>query len=81
MLGPLEVDGGVIALGPRDRAALEVLVLRHGVPVRAETVADALWGEHPPPSSAKVVQGCVVRLRKALGPTTISTTPVTRASS
>jgi len=74
VLGPLEVDGGVIALGPRDRAALEVLVLRHGVPVRAETVADALWGEHPPPSSAKVVQGCVVRLRKALGPTTISTT-------
>ena len=74
VLGPLEVDGGVVALGPRDRAALEVLVLRHGAPVRTETIADVLWGDQPPPSAAKVVQGCVVRLRKALGPTAIRTT-------
>mgnify|MGYP006175442187 CR=1 FL=1 len=30
-------------------------------------LADALWGDVPPPTWNKVVQGCVVRLRKVLG--------------
>jgi DNA-binding SARP family transcriptional activator len=41
----------------------------------AERLADALWGERPPASWSKVVQGCVVRLRKALGPQAIQTLP------
>ncbi|WP_392544766.1 BTAD domain-containing putative transcriptional regulator [Oryzobacter telluris] len=73
VLGPLEVDGGAVSLGPRDRAALLVLVLRQGSPVRPDTIAEALWGEDPPASAAKVVQGCVVRLRRALGPSSIET--------
>jgi DNA-binding SARP family transcriptional activator len=32
-------------------------------------------GDEPPASWAKVVQGCVVRLRKLLGPSAVETTP------
>ena len=41
----------------------------------AEQLADVLWSEQPPASWAKVVQGCVVRLRKVLGSESIETTP------
>jgi DNA-binding SARP family transcriptional activator len=67
VLGPLEVDGHPNGLGPRDRVVLSALVVRAGGPVSTEGLADALWGERPPASWAKVVQGCVVRLRKRLG--------------
>ena len=46
---------------------LEVLALRPGEVVSAERLADALWGDVAPPTWHKVVQGCVVRLRKVLG--------------
>ena len=74
VLGPVQVDGGGLPLGPRDRVALALLVLRRGTPVRSDLIADVLWGDGPPPSAAKVVQGCIVRLRKALGPNAILTT-------
>lgn len=67
VLGPLEVDDHANGLGPRDRVVLSALVVRAGGPVSSEVLADALWGERPPASWAKVVQGCVVRLRKRLG--------------
>lgn len=67
VLGPLEVDGHSDGLGPRDRVVLSALVVRAGGPVRPEVLADALWGERPPATWPKVVQGCVVRLRKRLG--------------
>ena len=67
VLGPLEVDEGRILLAPRDQVVLEVLAARPGETVRAESLAEALWGDHLPPSWPKVVQGCVSRLRKALG--------------
>jgi DNA-binding SARP family transcriptional activator/WD40 repeat protein len=67
VLGPLEVDGHPNGLGPRDRVVLSALVVRAGDPVSTEGLADALWGERLPASWAKVVQGCVVRLRKRLG--------------
>ena len=73
ILGPLELDGAECNLGLRDRIVLETLALRHELPVSPDTLADALWGEDPPSSWAKVVQGCVVRLRKALGADTIET--------
>jgi WD40 repeat protein/DNA-binding SARP family transcriptional activator len=73
LLGPLAVDGDGKAFSPRDRVVLAALALRPGEMVSAERLADALWGEHPPVSWPKVVQGCVVRLRKALGPATIQT--------
>ena len=42
----------------------------------SEELADALWGDRPPASWAKVVQGCISRLRRALGPHAIATTAV-----
>jgi DNA-binding SARP family transcriptional activator len=76
VLGPLNVDGDASSLGPRDRVVLEVLALRPGEVVAAERLADAVWGESPPPTWNKVVQGCVVRLRKVLGATAIETVEV-----
>lgn len=67
VLGPLEVDGQSNGLGPRDRVVLSALVVRAGDPIGTEALAGALWGEDLPASWAKVVQGCVVRLRKRLG--------------
>ena len=73
VLGPLEVDGATQVLGPRDRVVVSALALRPGERVDAEALAEALWGEDPPTSAAKVVQGCVSRLRKALGADAIET--------
>ena len=75
VLGPLRIDGDVSSLGPRDRVVLEVLVLRPGEVVSAERLADAMWGDAPPATWNKVVQGCVVRLRKVLGAAAIETSP------
>ena len=67
VLGPLEVDGRANGLSPRDRVVLSALVVGRGDPVSADGLADALWGNDLPASSVKIVQGCVVRLRKLLG--------------
>lgn len=73
VLGPVHVSGET-PLGPRDRVVLAVLALRRGSAVRSDLIADALWGDEPPPSAPKVVQGCIVRLRKCLGANAITTT-------
>lgn len=73
VLGPLTVDGETGRLGPRDRVVLAALAIRPGEVVRAERLADALWGPAPPETWAKVVQGCVMRLRKSLGASAIET--------
>ncbi len=73
VLGPVGVDGAR-PLEPRDRIALGVLAVRNGVSVSPEQLADALWGEHPPPSWSKQVQICVGRLRKVLDAGAIETT-------
>ena len=75
VLGPLNVDGDPSSLGPRDRVVLEVLALRPGEVVSAERLADAMWGDVPPSTWNKVVQGCVSRLRKVLGVAAIETSP------
>lgn len=41
----------------------------------ADQLFDALWDEFPPASAGKIVQGCVVRLRKVLGREAIQTSP------
>ncbi len=73
VLGPLSVDGHATSLSPRDRVVLEVLVVRLGEFISAERLADAMWGDLPPNSWNKVLQGCVVRLRKLLGVAAIET--------
>ncbi|MFI5695202.1 BTAD domain-containing putative transcriptional regulator [Kribbella sp. NPDC051586] len=76
VLGPLTIEGDQNALGRRDRVVVAALAVHPGEVVSAEQLADALWGERPPQSWQKVVQGCVVRLRKVLGTHTIETLPL-----
>ena len=45
-----------------------------GQAVPAEVLADAVWGEAPPKTWGKVVQGSVMRLRRAVGSSAIETT-------
>jgi len=54
---------------------LSALAMRAGDVVAAERLADALWGDQLPASWAKVLQNCIVRLRKRLGSPAIETTP------
>ncbi|MFZ2501459.1 MAG: BTAD domain-containing putative transcriptional regulator [Nocardioides sp.] len=72
VLGPTGVAGRD-ELQPRDRAVLGVLVVHRRATVPAEGIGRALWGDDPPASYRKVVQGAVVRLRRALGESAIVT--------
>ncbi|WP_166665752.1 nSTAND1 domain-containing NTPase [Kribbella caucasensis] len=76
VLGPLTIEGEHKVLGRRDRVVLAALAVHPGEVVSAEALADVLWGEQVPPSWAKIVQGCVVRLRKLLGSRAIETSPL-----
>ena len=70
ILGPFEVVEGDhhLALGgPRQRALLALLVLRRGELVSSDRLIDELWSGRQPPTAAKIVQGYVSHLRKALG--------------
>ncbi|MGZ5417471.1 MAG: nSTAND1 domain-containing NTPase [Nocardioides sp.] len=73
VLGRLEVDESDGGLGPRDRVVLSVLALAPGEVVSADRLADALWRDELPATWTKVVQGCVMRLRKVLGSQAIET--------
>ena len=73
VLGGVQVGDGSAGLGPRDRVVLAALVVRLGEVVAPEVLADALWDGEPPRSWSKVVQGCVVRLRRVLGRAAIET--------
>jgi DNA-binding SARP family transcriptional activator/WD40 repeat protein/energy-coupling factor transporter ATP-binding protein EcfA2 len=75
VLGPLSIEGDQ-TLGRRDRVVVAALTVHPGEVVSAEQLADVLWGEQLPPSWSKVVQGCVVRLRKVLGTHAIETVPL-----
>ncbi|MET8340669.1 BTAD domain-containing putative transcriptional regulator [Streptosporangium canum] len=71
VLGPVQVsadDGTPIDVGgARLRGLLARLALSAGQVVQAESLVDALWGEHPPAGAAKALHALVYRLRKALG--------------
>ena len=73
VLGPLEIDEGRVQLGSRDRLVLAALATHPGSALSAEQLADAVWGERPPASWAKNLQGCVVRIRKVLGREAVQT--------
>lgn len=75
LLGSLQVNDGQTTLAPRDRVILQALASRPGAELSQETLAETLWGDDLPETWAKVVQGCIVRLRKALGPEAIETSP------
>jgi DNA-binding SARP family transcriptional activator/ABC-type branched-subunit amino acid transport system substrate-binding protein len=70
LLGRLEVSDGdrIVQIGEgRQRSVLAILLLHHDQTVPSERIIDALWGEHPPPTAAKVLQNHVAQLRRALG--------------
>jgi len=70
VLGSLEVvdHDGPVALGAtKQRALLAVLLLHRGEPVSTDRLIDEIWGEQPPASANKLVQGYVSNLRKVLG--------------
>lgn len=70
ILGQLEVrsDGRALDLGgAKQRAVLAVLLLHVGDVVSIERLIDELWGERPPASAAKLVQGYVSGLRRLVG--------------
>src|ERR687888_2039618 len=70
LLGPLEVadSDGTVRLGEgRQRSVLVLLLLHRNEAVASERLIDALWGETPPPTAAKVLQNHVAQLRRALG--------------
>ena len=70
ILGPLEVLERDVAQplgGAKQRAVLAILILHRGEPVSGERLADELWGERPPATAAKTLQGYISRLRKTLG--------------
>lgn len=79
LLGTLEVSSGGIDLTParaKQRTLLGLLLLRAGEVVAADDLIDALWGERPPDTARKALQGHVSALRKRLGTGRIATAPV-----
>lgn len=74
VLGSLRVDAGSVSPAPRDRMVLTALAVRLGYVLTIDELTDVLWHDDPPASAAKVVQGCVARLRKVLGPGAVETT-------
>jgi DNA-binding SARP family transcriptional activator len=70
ILGPLEVldeDRAVSLGGTRQRALLALLLLHANETLSTERLIDELWGEHAPPTAAKMLHVQISRLRKALG--------------
>lgn len=70
ILGPLEVvdrEGAAVRLpAGRARALLALLAIHRGEVVSMDRIVDALWGERPPETAAKAVQGYVSQLRRLL---------------
>src|SRR5207302_7956212 len=76
LLGPLEAaDGGLVVALPvgKPSAVLACLLVEANRVVPTDALVDALWGEHPPASSTKLVQAYVSQLRKTLGAAAIET--------
>src|SRR3954447_12801376 len=75
LLGELEVfddDGSTITItGTKQRILLTMLALNPGRVVPTDVLAEAIWGEDPPPAVRNGLQGLVSKLRRALGTTDV----------
>ncbi len=69
----LRITGRAEALGRRERIVLATLAVQRPEMATHDQLAHALWPEGAPPTSAKVIQGCVSRLRGLLGADAITT--------
>src|SRR5256714_9185598 len=78
LLGPVEavVDGRPVALpAAKPRALLAVLLLDRNRVVSVGRLVEDLWGDEPPETATKALQGYVSQLRKALGAERLLTKP------
>src|SRR6478672_11302972 len=78
VLGPLEVvrGGQPVRLGSRrQRLALAVLAVHANEVVSTDRLAQALWGDTPPPSAVHTLHTLVARLRAVVGSDRIETRP------
>jgi DNA-binding SARP family transcriptional activator len=78
VLGPVEVDidGRPVPLpAAKPRALLAVLLLDRNRVVSVGRLVDELWGDEPPETATKALQGYVSQLRKALGADRLLTKP------
>ena len=78
LLGPFEVADGdrtLVIGGGRQRKLLAILALRANEFVGSERLIEELWGEQPPETAAKALQGYVSQLRKTLGYEVLVTRP------
>jgi predicted ATPase/DNA-binding SARP family transcriptional activator len=69
ILGPIEIvaDGELVPLGAfKLRQLLAALAISESRSCSTDELIDALWGEAPPPSAAKVLRIYVSQLRKVL---------------
>ena len=69
----LRINGRVEALGRRERIVLATLAVQRPDMATQDQLGYALWPDGAPPTSAKVIQGCVSRLRGLLGADAITT--------
>ncbi|MDW3212566.1 MAG: BTAD domain-containing putative transcriptional regulator [Ilumatobacteraceae bacterium] len=78
LLGGIEVDlddeAGIRIGAAKARWLLAFLALHVGSSRSVDSIIDALWGEHPPPSAPNLVQGYISDLRKIVGHSRITTT-------
>lgn len=78
ILGPLEVADGdrLISVGSgRQRKLLAVLLVRANEVVSTDRLIHDLWGDSPPESAPKALQGYVSQLRRLLGRELLVTEP------
>jgi DNA-binding SARP family transcriptional activator len=79
LLGAMDVrsdDGATIPIAaPKRRALLAALLLEHDRPSSSDRLAEALWGDEPPPAAEASLQAHMSRLRRDLGPGRITTLP------
>jgi DNA-binding SARP family transcriptional activator len=71
LCGPLSVwrNGRPVEIPQaKHRVVLAALLLRVGRTVTAEELIQCLWGDRPPVTARKTLQGYIARLRKTLGP-------------
>jgi DNA-binding SARP family transcriptional activator len=73
VLGPLEVSRGSRSLGVgagKPATLLALLLVNANKVVSTDRLIDGLWGEKPPKSAAKLLQGYVSQLRRSGHPGT-----------
>lgn len=78
ILGPVDVlDGGRAVPLPAGKplALLRILLLNRNRVVSAAALIDELWGDDPPETAMKALQGHVSQLRKVLGAERVITKP------